>query len=152
MNIWKTVRTAIALGLIALSALSADASSSPSGPTAASSDCTDSKMGEYAECALARLAVLEAELKVVYLAAVQKTTSPTASKPTQAPTTATSESLEVTKQRLERSQAAWSSFREADCLLRGAEMLGSSGHDLLIYQCRLEHTDQRIKHLRSLSI
>lgn len=125
----------MALALIALSAISADA---------AEADCTDSNIGEYAECALSKLAILEDDLKTVYSRLVAKA--------------AAKESTEgavlgaATRVRLEKSQAAWTGFREADCLLRGAEMFGSRGHDLLIYQCRLEHTDQRLKYLRSLPI
>lgn len=125
MTTWKIIRTAMALALIALSAISADA---------AETDCTDSNIGEYAECALSKLAILEADLKTVYSRLVAADLG--------APT----------RVRLEKSQAAWTGFREADCLLRGAEMFGSRGHDLLVYQCRLEHTDQRLKYLRSLSI
>ncbi len=135
MTTWKILRTAMALALIALSAISAEAQEP--GESASHKDCTNSNIGEYAECALSRLMILESELKVVYSATLAKV----------APTSA-----KEIKNRIERSQSAWIGFRDADCLLRGAEMYGSAGHDLLLYQCRLEHTDQRIKHLRSLAI
>lgn len=135
MNTWKIVRTALALALIALSAISADARSltSESAKPASLSDCSDTNIGELAECLLSQLAILESELKTVYLAALAK----------QSPTV---------KARLEKSQSAWTGFREADCLLRGAEMISASGQDLMVQQCRLEHVDQRIKHLRQLTI
>lgn len=134
MTTWKIIRTAMALALIALSAISADA---------AEADCTDSNIGEYAECALSKLAMLEADLKTVYGGLVEKAA---------AKESTAGASIAATRVRLEKSQSAWAGFREADCLLRGAEMYGSQGHDLLIYQCRLEHTDQRLKYLRSLVI
>jgi uncharacterized protein YecT (DUF1311 family) len=135
MTTWKIIRTAMALALIALSAISADADEA---------DCIDSNMGEYAECALSKLAILEADLKTVYSRLVAKAAAKES--------TASADLRAATRIRLERSQTAWAGFREADCLLRGAEMIGSRGHDLLIYQCRLEHADQRLKYLRSLSI
>lgn len=136
MTTLKIIRTAVALALIALSAISADAGEA---------DCTDSNIGEYAECALTKLAVLEADLKTVYSQLITKVGA--ADHSVRSP-----ETLTATRARLEKSQTAWTGFREADCLLKGAEMLGSQGHDLLVYQCRLEHTDLRLKYLRSLSI
>lgn len=135
MTTWKIIRTAMALALIALSAISAEASEA---------DCSDANIGEYAECALTKLAILEADLKTVYSRLISKANG--------SDSTPSTDLRAATRSRLEKSQSAWVGFREADCLLKGAEMLGSSGHDLLIYQCRLEHTDQRLKYLRSLAI
>lgn len=145
MTTWKIIRTAMALALIALSAISADATEA---------DCTDSKIGEYAECALTKLAILEADLKTVYsrLVANAEAKQKQSGSKISLPARNVIDQATTTRARLEKSQTAWAGFREADCLLRGAEMLGSQGHDLLVYQCRLEHTDQRLKYLRSLAI
>jgi uncharacterized protein YecT (DUF1311 family) len=148
MTTWKIIRTAMALAMmviamIALSAISADATEA---------DCTDSKIGEYAECALTKLAILEADLKTVYSRLVANAEAKELGTKLSLPGKNLVEPATTTRARLEKSQTAWAGFREADCLLRGAEMLGSQGHDLLVYQCRLEHTDQRLKYLRSLAI
>jgi uncharacterized protein YecT (DUF1311 family) len=52
--------------------------------------------------------------------------------------------------RLLASERAWISYRDAECDLRGVEMLGGSGEGLVIGSCLYSLTAQRVKDLDDL--
>jgi uncharacterized protein YecT (DUF1311 family) len=59
------------------------------------------------------------------------------------------DSLEETK-RLDTSQAAWEKYRDAECILEGAEMLGGSGEAVTEAQCEADLSRARATQLQQL--
>lgn len=59
------------------------------------------------------------------------------------------DSAEV-KSRLVEAQRAWIQFRDKECSLRGADMLGGSGENTIIAGCLADKTIQRAKDLREM--
>ena len=49
--------------------------------------------------------------------------------------------------RLLKSQQAWTTLRQADCSLEGAEMLGGNGEGARIQSCELSKTLERLQQL-----
>ncbi len=54
---------------------------------------------------------------------------------------------EETLKRLRAAQKAWIVFRDADCLLQGAEMLHGSGEGTIISGCLADKTFKRVKEI-----
>lgn len=102
---------------------------------------------EESECIAVHLGLAEAELKVLFESLQKRLTDDSKSRDTLTRITA----IEVGK-RLERAQKSWVQFRQNDCSLESAEMLGGNREDLSFNSCLLERTRERIRVLKELAI
>ena len=102
---------------------------------------------EESECVAVHLGLAEAELKVLFESLQKRLSDDSKSRDSLTRTTA----VEVGK-RLEKAQKSWIQFRQADCSLESAEMLGGNREELSLSSCFLERTRERIRVLKELAI
>jgi uncharacterized protein YecT (DUF1311 family) len=99
---------------------------------------------ENAECVGAKLNIADQELKATYNAI--RTRLAIAVKAANSGGRNASDAAEIDR-RLLKSQQAWFAFRQTDCALEGAEMLGGNGEGARIQICELAKTIERIQEL-----
>lgn len=101
-------------------------------------ECEGGSQMENTECVGAKLNIADQELSAT-ISAIRKRLSG-----------GTSASLEI-DHRLINSQRAWVAYRQADCSLEGAEMLGGNGEAPRIQSCELARTIERLHELTEAS-
>jgi uncharacterized protein YecT (DUF1311 family) len=82
-------------------------------------------------CAAEKLIAAEAELKELYSEQMHRLQN------------------EEPKKRLRSSQQAWLEFRQKDCEYQGWATEQGSIHSLIVSECEIRHTEQRIKALKA---
>ena len=102
---------------------------------------------EEAECTLIHIGLAQAELKLVVDSLQKRLAHDSKSRDQLTRETA----IEI-KKRLDKSQRAWTQFRQSDCSLESSEMLGGNREDLALNSCLLERTRDRIRVLKELAI
>lgn len=107
----------------------------------------DGSHAEQAECTLVHIGLAQAELKLVVSSLQNRLAHDSKSRDQLTRETA----IEI-KKRLEKSQRAWTQFRQADCSLESSEMLGGNREDLALNTCILERTRDRIRILKELAL
>jgi uncharacterized protein YecT (DUF1311 family) len=109
-------------------------------------ECEGASQMENAECVGMKLNIADQELTVTYNA-LRARLAPGA----ELGGKSLEENAEIDR-RLVKSQLAWAAFREADCSLEGAEMLGGNAEGARIQSCELAKTTERLRELREASL
>ncbi|CAN5621165.1 hypothetical protein BH10BDE1_BH10BDE1_09260 [soil metagenome] len=105
--------------------------------TTPENECEGGSNMENAECVGTKLNIADQELNAT-VNAIRARLAAAAKTDREAP--------EVDR-RLLKSQQAWAAFRQADCSLEGAEMLGGNGEGARIQSCELSKTLERLQQL-----
>lgn len=105
-------------------------------------DCDGTTL-EQQECMGAKISIANQELQTI--AGQIKS-----SLKTQKRELSRSQAITEIESRFEGSQAAWSKYRDAECSLSGADLLGGNREPLEIQNCQFTQTVERTKRLNQL--